>query len=130
MNRVKKVIKKIKNVSTVKIVLIEKIVKNKPLFPPPPPHPTSPTPPFFRTSYPLFFPTFFLFLIFCQFPLSALNCFSILFHYIIMFFHSLQTNHMYPTLKRRGNDRFQIVSMWTTRGMFVGLFLSASAEYL
>ena len=27
---------------------------------------------------------------------------------------------MYSTLKRRGNERFQVVSTWNTRGVFVG----------
>ena len=32
----------------------------------------------------------------------------------------LQTQHVYSTLKRRGNDRFQVFSTWNTRGGFVG----------
>ena len=32
----------------------------------------------------------------------------------------LQTHHMDSTLKRRGNGRFHIVSMWNSRGVFLG----------
>ena len=31
-----------------------------------------------------------------------------------------QTHHVYSTLKRRGNDRFYVVSSWNTRLVFVG----------
>ena len=34
---------------------------------------------------------------------------------------SLQTQHVYSTLKWRVNDRFHIISTWNTRGVFVGL---------
>ena len=37
---------------------------------------------------------------------------------------SLQTNRVYSTLKRHGNNRFRVVSMWNTRGVFVGFTLS------
>ena len=33
---------------------------------------------------------------------------------------ALQTLRMYSTLKQRGNERFHVVSMWNTRGVFVG----------
>ena len=33
---------------------------------------------------------------------------------------SLQTHHLDSTLKRRGNDRFHVVSTWNPRGVFVG----------
>ena len=33
---------------------------------------------------------------------------------------TLQTYHVYSTLKRRGNVRFYVVSTWNTRGVFVG----------
>ena len=33
---------------------------------------------------------------------------------------SLQTHHVDSTLKRRGNDRFHVVSTWNPRGVFVG----------
>ena len=33
---------------------------------------------------------------------------------------TLQTHHVYFTLKRRGNDRFHVVSTCNTRGVFVG----------
>ena len=33
---------------------------------------------------------------------------------------TLQTHHVYSTLKQRGNDRFRVVSTWNTRGAFVG----------
>ena len=33
---------------------------------------------------------------------------------------SLQTHHVYSTLKRRRNDRFHVVSTWNTHGLFVG----------
>ena len=32
----------------------------------------------------------------------------------------MQTLHVYSTLKRRGNERFHVVSTWNTRGVFVG----------
>ena len=34
---------------------------------------------------------------------------------------SLQTQPVYFTLKRRGNDRFHVFSTWNTSGVFVGL---------
>ena len=34
---------------------------------------------------------------------------------------SLQTYHVYSTLKLQGNDRFHVVSTWNTHGVFVGL---------
>ena len=34
--------------------------------------------------------------------------------------NSIQTQHVYATLKRRGNDRFHVVSTWNTRGVLVG----------
>ena len=34
---------------------------------------------------------------------------------------SLQTHHVDSTLKRRGNDRFHVVSTWNPRGVFVGM---------
>ena len=34
---------------------------------------------------------------------------------------SISTIHVYSPLKRRGNDRFRVVSTWNTRGMFVGM---------
>ena len=37
---------------------------------------------------------------------------------------SLQTQHVYSTLKRRGNDRFHVVSMWNKRGVFVALVVN------
>ena len=37
---------------------------------------------------------------------------------------SLQTLHVYSSLKRLGNIRFHVVSTWNTRGVFVGLELS------
>ena len=33
---------------------------------------------------------------------------------------TLQTFHVYSTLKRRGNEHFHVVSTWNTRGVFVG----------
>ena len=33
---------------------------------------------------------------------------------------TLQTHHVYTTLKRRGNDRFHVVSTWNIRGVFEG----------
>ena len=46
--------------------------------------------------------------------------------YFVIFFEAflhvtLQTHHVYSTLKRRGNDCFHVVSTWNTRGVFVGL---------
>ena len=32
---------------------------------------------------------------------------------------SLQTHHVYSTLKRHGNGRFHVVSTWNTRGTLV-----------
>ena len=32
---------------------------------------------------------------------------------------SLQTHHVYSTLKRHGNGRFRVVSTWNTRGTLV-----------
>ena len=34
---------------------------------------------------------------------------------------SLQTYHVYSTLKRRGNNRFYVASTWNTHDMFVGI---------
>ena len=33
---------------------------------------------------------------------------------------TLQTHHVYFTLKQRESGRFHVVSTWNTRGMFVG----------
>ena len=33
---------------------------------------------------------------------------------------TIQTHHVDSTLKRRGNDRFHVVSTWNPRGVFVG----------
>ena len=33
---------------------------------------------------------------------------------------TLQTPHMYSTLKRRGNECFHVISTWNTRVVFVG----------
>ena len=38
-----------------------------------------------------------------------------------------QTHHVYPTLERRGNDGFRLVSTWNTRGVFVGILLHLRA---
>ena len=35
----------------------------------------------------------------------------------------LQTHHVYSTLQRHGNGRFQVVSTWNARGVFVRYFL-------
>ena len=37
-----------------------------------------------------------------------------------MLMTTLQTHHVASTLKRRGNDRFHVVSTWIPRGVFVG----------
>ena len=37
----------------------------------------------------------------------------------------LKTQHVYSTLKQHGNDRFQVVSMWNTSGVFPGFELQA-----
>ena len=34
--------------------------------------------------------------------------------------NALQTHHVYFTLQRRGNNGFQIVLTWNTRGVFIG----------
>ena len=39
---------------------------------------------------------------------------------------SLQTHHMDSTLKRRENDRFDIVSRWNPRGVFVWLMVEVN----
>ena len=39
--------------------------------------------------------------------------------YLSSFHASLQAHHVYSTLKGRGNGRFQVVSTWNTRGVFV-----------
>ena len=36
---------------------------------------------------------------------------------------TLQTLHVYSTLKRRENGRFHVVSTWNTRGVFVGYLI-------
>ena len=33
---------------------------------------------------------------------------------------TLQIHHVYFTLKQRGNGCFQVVSIWNTRGVFLG----------
>ena len=38
--------------------------------------------------------------------------------------NTLQTLQVYSTLKRRGNERFHVVSTWNTRGVFVGYVLA------
>ena len=35
-------------------------------------------------------------------------------------FDTLQTHHVYFTLKRLGNGRFHVVLTWNTRGLLVG----------
>ena len=40
---------------------------------------------------------------------------------------SLQTLHVYSTLKRRGNVRFHVFSTWHTRGVFLGLWQEHTA---
>ena len=42
---------------------------------------------------------------------------------------TLQTQHVDSTLKRRGNDRFHVVSRWNPRGVFVLLPLLNVAGY-
>ena len=39
---------------------------------------------------------------------------------------SLQTYHVYSTLKRRGSGRFYVVSTWNTRGVFGGDVIRAT----
>ena len=36
---------------------------------------------------------------------------------------SLQTLHVYSTLKRRGKGLFHVISTWNTRGVFVGMLV-------
>ena len=43
---------------------------------------------------------------------------------------SLQTHHVDSTLKRRGNDRFRVVSTWNPRGVFVGFRIIFSYSVL
>ena len=45
------------------------------------------------------------------------------YHFVSRAAYSLQTHHVYSTLKRHGNDRFQVVLTWNTRGVFVGLYV-------
>ena len=40
---------------------------------------------------------------------------------MLRYYQTLQTHHVYSTLKRRGNNRFYVVSTWNTRGVFVGV---------
>ena len=65
----------------------------------------------------------------CQ--LSMVNSFAKIVHYSrknASFFYLTRgmtnlpkkTHHVYSTLKRRGNDRFHLVSTWNARGVFVG----------
>ena len=35
----------------------------------------------------------------------------------LLLLRTLQTHHVYSTLKRRGNGRFHVVSIWNTRGV-------------
>ena len=44
---------------------------------------------------------------------------------------TLQTHHVYSTLKRRGSSCFHVVSTWNTRGVFVGyvVFMSYIAVW-
>ena len=44
-----------------------------------------------------------------------------IFQYCTYTYTSQQTLHVYSTLKRRGNDRFHVVSTWNTGGVFVGI---------
>ena len=39
-----------------------------------------------------------------------------------MFVISLQTHHVYFTLKRRGNNHFHVVPTWNARGVFVAIY--------
>ena len=41
---------------------------------------------------------------------------------------SLQTHHVYSTLRRRENDCFYVVSTRSTRGVFVGLVQTSRSE--
>ena len=36
--------------------------------------------------------------------------------------NAIQVYQVYSTLKQRGNNRFNVVSAWNTRGVFVGRF--------
>ena len=40
---------------------------------------------------------------------------------------SLQTHHVYSTLKRRGNGRFRVASTWNTCGVFEGIMAEGGA---
>ena len=40
---------------------------------------------------------------------------------LILRLPSLQTHHLYYTLKRRGDDRFHVLSTWNRRSVFVAL---------
>ena len=42
---------------------------------------------------------------------------------------TLQTLHVYSTLKRCGNKRFHVVSTWNTRGVFVRKHLCSSTSF-
>ena len=43
---------------------------------------------------------------------------------------TLQTHHVDSMLKRRGNDRFLIVSTWNPRGVFAGKLQMVSLLYI
>ena len=52
--------------------------------------------------------------------ISFLKCHNRLIVKLTIRINTLQTHHVDSTLKRRGNDRFHVVSTWNPRGVFVG----------
>ena len=52
--------------------------------------------------------------------ISFLKCHTRLIVQLTIRINTLQTHPVNSTLKRRGNDRFHVVSTWNPRGVFVG----------
>ena len=57
---------------------------------------------------------------FLQFTISYEKSFIINIWQGPLYSPPLQTNHVYSTLKRRGNNLFHVVSTWNTPGVFLG----------
>ena len=47
-------------------------------------------------------------------------CFNKVMVFVYIIKNTLQTYHVYSTLKQIENERLHLVSMWNTRGVFVG----------
>ena len=55
--------------------------------------------------------------------------YSFFLNWIFLMLATLQTHHVYSTLKRRGNECFHVISMWNTRGVFVGKKIDLSNNF-